>query len=99
MHKYLIRESELYQTEINYILLNPDIYAVAVGDIETIPDYLTGNFFIVDHATMSQGLPVDMRGSRGFLLIPLLNDIENATSKIKIYEDENVSVYLFDNDE
>jgi hypothetical protein len=98
MHKYLQREAELYELKTDYMLLTPEIYGIAVGDIKEIPDYLAGNYFVVDRATMLHNLPIDIRGSRGFLLVQLLDLIEENNSLIKIYEDDYVSIYSFDMD-
>jgi hypothetical protein len=92
--KYLQREAEISKPSIDYYNIDTYTYSVLVGDNEDISKHLTKNYAVIDHATMSKGLPIHITECRG-LLIPLLEPINNCTSHDKIYEDSYISIFLF----
>jgi|GEM_PF-5938606 len=94
LNKYLQREAKTSMLTISYIVIDPDIYSILVGD-NTTTSILIDNYAVIDHATMSSGLPVDIRGSRGYSLIPLLEQINNCKSLNKLYEDKSISIFCF----
>jgi len=95
MHKYLQREAKISNNLTTYTIQNPYIYGAIIGDSASIPAELKDAYIIVDKATMSRGLPVDMRGSRSFLLIPKWYNISSSDNHIKIYDDAYISIFQF----
>lgn len=91
--KYLQREAEISKPSIEYEYISSNSYGVLVGDTE-ISKYLSNNYAIVDHATMSKGLPIHSYGSRA-LFEPKWIQIDNCRNQDKIYEDNYVSIFIF----
>ncbi len=92
--KYLQREAKLSKPSIEYRYISPNSYGVLVGDNEVIPKYLTKNYVVVDHATMSEGLPIHSNTARA-LLKPEWARINNCQNQDKIYQDNYVSIFIF----
>jgi hypothetical protein len=93
--KYLQREAKVSKPSIDYEYITPDSYSVLVGDNSIIPSYLAKNYAVIDHATMSEGLPIYPGTYVSRLIIPLLEPINNCTSQDKIYEDNYISIFMF----
>lgn len=92
--KYMQRETQLSKPTIEYVDLNPSIYAVWVGDEQSVPMNLRNAISVVDKRTMSGNLPVQITGSRAALKQEL-DRINNSINLNKIYEDESVSLFNF----
>ena len=91
--KYLQREVEKSKPSIEYECISSNSYGVLIGDIKIIED-LAKNYAIVDHATMSKGLPIHSYGSRA-RFEPKWIQIDNCQNQDKIYEDNYVSIFIF----
>ena len=89
LHKYLIRESDNKNYIINYLLLTTDDY----NNILNIYNFGEKNnaTIILDYMSMKYNIPIDIRGSRGFQLIPYINNINNYQNCI--YLDGSVIIY------
>lgn len=92
--KYIQREANEQKMYIDYMDLNTQTYSVLVGDSKLISKYISQNYFVLDHLTMSEGLPVHTTQSRA-LLIPLLREINDCPSQNKIYDDNYISIFKF----
>jgi hypothetical protein len=92
LHKYFQREAAI-TLKFNYTLLTPDIYAVIIGDDD---DHraIGANYIVIDRGALINHFPIDIRGSRGFLLIPKWNEINAREELNKLYEDKYVSIFL-----
>lgn len=88
--KYLSREAKISKPHINYQDLTPEDYGVVVGDVK--PTYLGEKYIVIDHATMSKGLPIHSISSRS-LLKPELDRINNCSNQNKLYEDSHISIF------
>lgn len=93
MYRYLQREAR-YRFSIDFKLLTTETYSILVGDTETIPRDLDRSYVAIDRGTMLKNLPVDIRGSRGFLLKPMLDEINNCYNQHKLYEDNHISIFM-----
>jgi len=91
--KYLQRETEKSKPSIEFIHLYPYSYGSLVGDYEIFKT-LSRNYAVVDHATMSKGLPIHSYSGRA-LLEPKWIQIDNCLNQDKIYEDNYVSIFIF----
>lgn len=91
--KYIQRESVLSKPQIKYIDLTTYIYGILVGDTKILPSYLSQNYVIIDEATMSYNIPINILESRA-LIIPLLDSINDNSIQDKIYTDNHISVLL-----
>ncbi len=91
--KYLQREAKMSKPSIEYQHLLPDTYGVLIGDNE-ISKELSNNYAVLDHATMSKGLPIQSHSTR-FPLEQKWIQIDNCLNQFKIYEDNYVSIFIF----
>ncbi|NLT37156.1 MAG: hypothetical protein GXX95_03230 [Methanomassiliicoccus sp.] len=91
--KSLQYEAQVAKPTFGYEHLNTDVYAQLVGDAR-IND-TDGQYVIIDHATMSAGLPIQIHTTRSSLL-PKLLEINSSPNAGKIYQDSWLSIHLFD---
>lgn len=92
MHKYLQLDGRQGTISYNYILLNPELYSILVGDSNNLPEYHE-KYVVIDKATMLANSPIDIRGSRGFLLMPMYEEILDSENQHKIYDERSVSIF------
>lgn len=92
--KYIQREAQTSNPVFEYIDLNPDIYAIWVGDEHSIPTNFKNSVSVVDKRTMSGNLPVQITGSRAALKQEI-NRINDCLNLNKIYEDHSISLFKF----
>jgi hypothetical protein len=92
--KYLQLESEMSVLNTEYKDLSSIDYQVMVGDYKETPMHLKDNYFVIDHATMLNRLPIHVIYERA-LLKPELMRINTSSNQDKIYEDNYISIFQF----
>jgi hypothetical protein len=91
---FLQHEAKTNNLSFSYVDLSPATYEVLVGDENNVPSALRGNYVVVDHATMMEGLPIHTTSARA-MLIPEWNRIDGCAKQDKLYSDSHLSVFIF----
>lgn len=93
--KYLQREIQTSQHYLHADYIRPDLYGLMVGDNMSIISDVSGDYVIVDHATMQRGLPIYSGTFQTRFLTPKYPEINNCDAQNKIYADNYLSVFIF----
>lgn len=95
--KYLQRGIQIPQFYLHADYIRPDLYGLMVGDNMSIISDVSGDYVIVDHATMQRGLPIYSGTFQTRFLTPKYSEINNCNAQNKIYTDNHLSVFTFRN--
>jgi len=91
LHKYLQYEAKVFKPKINFNYLVPEVYKSMVEGRSLKSSDIS--YVVIDYKSMLKGIPIYSEGSRGKLLIPMLDKIDNSLAQNKIYQDNCLSIY------